>query len=79
MLRVSAGGAFDIALSKSESTMSVLVTGDAEHLRRRWTLHGQTFRLLDWFFYTESLAWKWIEDHYGGRRRLPDSIFIVQG
>lgn len=59
--------------------MSVLFAGNSESLRRRWTLHEQTYRLLDWFFYVETLAWKRIEDYYQGRGPLPEKIFLVQG
>jgi hypothetical protein len=76
---VNTGGSFSIALSKEGSSMSVLLAGNAENLRRRWTLHEQTYRLLDWFLFIESLAWKRIEDYYQGRRLLPEKLFLVQG
>src|SRR5438045_4586840 len=68
------GGIF-VNLVKTRETMSVLVPGQ-DDLVRRVCLGPRFQELLWWFFAAEEQAWGYVEGAYPHR---PDSIFLVVG
>jgi len=73
---VDFGGSFNIRLSESRGSMSILVPGEGP-LLHRGCIEEHQFDLIDWFSAVEMHAWKAVNSYFGSKR--PDKIFLVTG
>jgi len=73
---VDVGGGIFVKLMKTTETLSVLVPGQ-DDLVRRICIGPRFQELLWWFYAAEEQAWGYVENAYPNNR--PDSIFLVVG
>ena len=72
---VDIGGRIKLNLSRKEGSLSVLVPGEDDLLRRHCQgIYNQELRI--WFKVVEYRAWKWVKAVYDTQ---PSSIFLVTG